>query len=175
MYFTVNAVCIDITGCPCCKKGEMFAAFRQRTWLCCPMFLVLHKWDLNFGLSDFIFNHVSCHIYLSVYLSIYLSIHHTHTVNVSFAKYTGQVRRVTILRYKLLAVITEVTSHFYKQKKNEMFWFVELNWLYVSLLKSNLSILNYCVQCNTWHTRRSTVQIAVKCTDLLQVNLLYKY
>lgn len=95
-------------------------------------------------------------------------------MNGSFAKYTGQVRRVRILWCKLLAVIAEVVSHLYK-KKNKMFWFVELNWLYVSLLKGKPQYIELLLAVqHTWHTRRSTVQIAIKCADLLQVNLLYK-
>lgn len=95
-------------------------------------------------------------------------------MNGSFAKYTGQVRRVRIFWCKLLAVIAEIVSHLYK-KKNKMFWFVELNWLYVSLLKGKPQYIELLLAVqHTWHTRRSTVQIAIKCADLLQVNLLYK-
>lgn len=77
LYFIVSALYISITGySPCLKKGETFAAFRQRTWLCCPVLLVLHKWNLYFWLSDLIFNHISCLMYIYTHIHTHI---HTHT------------------------------------------------------------------------------------------------
>lgn len=173
LYFIVSALYISITGySPCLKKGETFAAFRQRTWLPLSCASCFAQMKFVFLVIRFDFQP-----YILPYVYIYTHSHtytHTHAMNGSFAKYTGQVRRVRIFWCKLLAVIAEIVSHLYK-KKNKMFWFVELNWLYVSLLKGKPQYIELLLAVqHTWHTRRSTVQIAIKCADLLQVNLLYK-
>ena len=83
MYFTVNALYTDIIGySPCLKKGETFAAFRERTWLSavlCFLFCTNEIWISGYQIW-FSTMYLAISIYLDTYIHTQWMFHSQNTL-----------------------------------------------------------------------------------------------